>query len=80
MESRYREFARTRVRNIEGYNKIAEKDPDYKELPYIVVIIDELADLMMVSSKEVEESIARIAQKARAAGIHMIIATQTTFC
>ena len=76
MESRYREFARTRVRNIEGYNKIAEKDPDYKELPYIVVIIDELADLMMVSSKEVEESIARIAQKARAAGIHMIIATQ----
>ena len=76
MESRYREFARTRVRNIEGYNKIAEKDPDYKELPYIVVIIDELADLMMVSSKEVEESIARIAQKARAAGIQMIIATQ----
>ena len=76
MESRYREFARTRVRNIEGYNKIAEKDPDYKELPYIVVIIDELADLMMVSSKEVEESIARIAQKARAAGIHMIIAKQ----
>ena len=76
MENRYREFARARVRNIEGYNKIAAKDPDYKELPYIVVIIDELADLMMVSSKEVEESIARIAQKARAAGIHMIIATQ----
>ena len=76
MENRYREFARARVRNMEGYNKIATKDPDYKELPYIVVIIDELADLMMVSSKEVEESIARIAQKARAAGIHMIIATQ----
>lgn len=76
MENRYREFARARVRNMEGYNKIAAKDPDYKELPYIVVIIDELADLMMVSSKEVEESIARIAQKARAAGIHMIIATQ----
>ena len=76
MENRYREFARARVRNMEGYNKIASKDPDYKELPYIVVIIDELADLMMVSSKEVEESIARIAQKARAAGIHMIIATQ----
>lgn len=76
MENRYREFARARVRNMDGYNKIAAKDPDYKELPYIVVIIDELADLMMVSSKEVEESIARIAQKARAAGIHMIIATQ----
>ena len=76
MENRYREFARARVRNMEGYNKIAAKDSDYKELPYIVVIIDELADLMMVSSKEVEESIARIAQKARAAGIHMIIATQ----
>ena len=76
MENRYREFARARVRNMEGFNKIATKDPDYKELPYIVVIIDELADLMMVSSKEVEESIARIAQKARAAGIHMIIATQ----
>ena len=76
MENRYREFARARVRNIEGFNKIAAQDPDYKELPYIVVIIDELADLMMVSSKEVEESIARIAQKARAAGIHMIIATQ----
>ena len=76
MENRYREFARARVRNIEGFNKIASQDPDYKELPYIVVIIDELADLMMVSSKEVEESIARIAQKARAAGIHMIIATQ----
>ena len=76
MENRYREFARARVRNMEGFNKIAAKDPDYKELPYIVVIIDELADLMMVSSKEVEESIARIAQKARAAGIHMIIATQ----
>ena len=76
MENRYREFARARVRNMEGYNKIAAKNPDYKELPYIVVIIDELADLMMVSSKEVEESIARIAQKARAAGIHMIIATQ----
>ena len=76
MENRYREFARARVRNIEGFNKISAQDPDYKELPYIVVIIDELADLMMVSSKEVEESIARIAQKARAAGIHMIIATQ----
>ena len=52
MENRYREFARARVRNMEGYNKIAAKDPDYKELPYIVVIIDELADLMMVLLKK----------------------------
>lgn len=76
MENRYKQFARARVRNIEGYNKLAEQDPDYQELPYIVVIIDELADLMMVASKEVEESIARISQMARAAGIHLIIATQ----
>lgn len=76
MEKRYREFSIARVKNIEGYNKIAKEDPDYKELPYIIVIIDELADLMMVASKEVEESIARISQMARAAGIHLIIATQ----
>ncbi|MBF0715285.1 DNA translocase FtsK [Gemelliphila palaticanis] len=76
MEKRYKEFSIARVKNIEGYNKIAAKDEDYKEFPYIVVIIDELADLMMVASKEVEESIARISQMARAAGIHLIIATQ----
>ena len=76
MENRYREFARARVRNMEGYNKIAAKDPDYKELPYIVVIIDELADLMMVASSEVQDYIARITQKARAAGIHLLVATQ----
>lgn len=76
MEKRYKEFSIARVKNIEGYNNIAKIDPDYKELPYIIVIIDELADLMMVASKEVEESIARISQMARAAGIHLIIATQ----
>lgn len=76
MERRYREFSIARVKNIEGYNKIAQEDEDYEELPYIVVIIDELADLMMVASKEVEESIVRISQMARAAGIHLIIATQ----
>ncbi|MBF0713186.1 DNA translocase FtsK [Gemella sp. GH3] len=76
MEKRYREFSIARVKNIESYNKLASKDEEYKEFPYIVVIIDELADLMMVASKEVEESIARISQMARAAGIHLIIATQ----
>lgn len=76
MERRYREFAIARVKNIEGYNKIARNDSEYEFLPYIVVIIDELADLMLVASKEVEESIARITQMARAAGIHLIIATQ----
>ncbi|WP_371821651.1 DNA translocase FtsK [Gemella sp. zg-1178] len=76
MERRYKEFSIARVKNIEGYNKIAQEDEEYKELPYIVIIIDELADLMLVASKEVEESIARITQMARAAGIHLIIATQ----
>ncbi|MDO4813832.1 MAG: DNA translocase FtsK [Gemella sp.] len=76
MERRYREFSIARVKNIEGYNKIAQKDEEYKVMPYMVVIIDELADLMLVASKEVEESIARITQMARAAGIHLIIATQ----
>ncbi len=72
MEERYDLFAETKTRNIESYNKI-EKD---NKLPYIVTIIDELADLMMVSGTEVEISISRIAQKARAAGIHLILATQ----
>ncbi|MBI3929418.1 MAG: DNA translocase FtsK [Armatimonadetes bacterium] len=71
MESRYKLFAETKVRNLEEYNlKAAEP------LPWFVVIIDELADLMMVASKAVETSICRLAQKARASGIHMILATQ----
>lgn len=72
MERRYDYFAQEGVRNIKGYNAHHEAE----KMPYIVVIVDELADLMMVASKEVEDSIIRLAQKARAAGIHMILATQ----
>ena len=81
MESRYELFRRVGSRNIEGYNaKVdafnAESQEKQQTLPLIVVIVDELADLMMVASKEVEDAIIRIGQKARAAGIHMILATQ----
>lgn len=78
METRYELFAKTNTRNIESFNvKLKKDNPNhYKELPYIVIIIDELADLMMVASNEVETSIARLAQMARAAGIHLVIATQ----
>ncbi len=81
MEERYRTLAAEGVRNIEQYNRnvrlAAEDDPEApKALPFIVVLIDELADLMMVASNEVEESIARLAQMARAVGIHLILATQ----
>jgi len=90
MEDRYRKLAEQRVRNIESYNtkvaKLQKKtrqakltgdgEPPLEKLPYIVVVIDELADLMMIAAKEVEESIARLAQMARAAGIHLILATQ----
>lgn len=72
MEDRYRKLASFRMRNIEGYNKEFKND----KMPYIVIVIDELADLMMVASNDVEKSIARIAQKARAVGIHLIVATQ----
>lgn len=73
MQKRYRILAEKGVRNIEGYNKAAEAGD---LLPYIVVIVDELADLMMTAQREVEDSIARLAQMARAAGIHLIVATQ----
>jgi S-DNA-T family DNA segregation ATPase FtsK/SpoIIIE len=88
MERRYRLMAEEGVRNIATYNKKIEKrkkelhglppdeDENYENLPYIVVVIDELADLMMVAPKDVEESIARLAQMARASGIHLIVATQ----
>ncbi|HEY7451666.1 MAG TPA: DNA translocase FtsK [Candidatus Limnocylindria bacterium] len=74
MESRYHEFARRGVRNIGGYN--AELRQDEPRMPYIVVVIDELADLMMMSAFEVEATITRIAQLARATGIHLVVATQ----
>lgn len=81
MERRYDLFSHTGTRNIEGYNNHIdewneENEEKHPRLPYIVVIVDELADLMMVASSDVEDSITRIAQMARAAGIHLIIATQ----
>lgn len=81
MEKRYELFSKSGTRNIEGYNalvqeKISSGDTSESLLPYIVVIVDELADLMMVAAGDVEEAITRLAQMARAAGIHLIIATQ----
>ncbi len=86
MEKRYKELAGWGVRNIDGFNAevkkrnsnehFNEQGEPWKTLPYIVIIIDELADLMMVSGKEVEESITRLAQMARAVGIHLVLATQ----
>ena len=83
MENRYEIFSNSGTKNIEGYNKYLEKKNEtlpeserVKKMPYIVVIIDELADLMLVAAKEVEDSIMRITQMARAAGIHLIVATQ----
>ncbi|WP_105114543.1 DNA translocase FtsK [Streptococcus suis] len=81
MEKRYELFSQLGVRNLEGYNAKVEEynsrsDEKQIPLPLIVVIVDELADLMMVASKEVEDAIIRLGQKARAAGIHMILATQ----
>ena len=75
MDNRYNLFAQKGVRDLKGYNVFAEKEGT-GTLPQIVIIIDELADLMMVAAKEVEDSICRLAQKARAAGMHLIIATQ----
>jgi len=83
MENRYDLFSESKTKNIAGYNELIEQknknlpdDEKLKKLPYIVVLVDELADLMLVASKEVEDSIMRITQMARAAGIHLIIATQ----
>ena len=81
MEHRYDLLSDSGTKNIEGYNKLMQKkidsgDTTAKKIPYIVVLIDELADLMLVAAKEVEDSIMRITQMARAAGIHLIVATQ----
>ena len=76
MEKRYDIFEQTKNKNIKGYNEFCESHPEFSKMPYIVVIIDELADLMLVAAKEVEDSIMRITQMARAAGIHLIVATQ----
>ncbi|MBQ2938319.1 MAG: DNA translocase FtsK [Clostridia bacterium] len=76
MENRYNLFATKGVRDIKGYNKAVEKEEGLGKLPQIVIIVDELADLMMVAAKDVEEAICRLAQKARAAGMHLVIATQ----
>ena len=76
MEKRYALCAQYGVRDLRGYNLVADKNPELKRLPQILIIIDEFADLMMTAGKEVEASVVRIAQKARAAGIHLVIATQ----
>ena len=76
MENRYMMFAAKGVRDLKGYNKAIESENNFGKLPHIVIIIDELADLMMVAKGEVEDAICRLAQKARAAGMHLVIATQ----
>lgn len=78
MEKRYKMLSDRKVRNIEEYNEFVENlgDPEIEKMPYIVIMIDEFADLMQTASKEVEDHIARIAAKARAAGIHLLLATQ----
>ena len=76
MDDRYNKFATKGVRDLKGYNSAMEKEGKGGKLPQIVIIIDELADLMMVAAKDVEDAICRLAQKARAAGMHLVIATQ----
>ena len=76
MERRFELFADARVRNIQEYHKKQEQDPTLEKVPYIVVLIDELADLMMTSGRAVEDPITRLAQKARAVGLHLVVATQ----
>ncbi len=76
MEKRYRKFAETGVRDLASYNSKCENSEDMEKMPQIVIIIDEIADLMMVARNEVEDSICRLAQKARAAGMHLVLATQ----
>ena len=76
MDKRFLMFATNRAKDIKGYNERVKEDPSLEKMPYIVIVIDELADLMMVSANDVEEAIQRLTQKARAAGIHLLVATQ----
>ena len=76
MMKRYKSFSELGVKDLAGFNSLAESSEDLKKLPTVVVVIDELADLMLVAAKEVEESICRVAQMGRAAGVHLVIATQ----
>lgn len=76
MENRYKAFSECSVRDISGFNRYVENHPELNKMPQIVIFIDELNDLMMISPKEVEDSICRLAQKARAAGMHLVVATQ----
>ena len=76
MMKRYQLFSNHGVKELKAYNKLAETDPEMRKFPTVVVVIDELADLMLVAAKEVEESICRVAQMGRAAGMHLVIATQ----
>lgn len=76
MLGRYKQFADNNVRDIKGFNKLAEQSQDLNPMPHIVIIIDELSDLMMAAPKDVEDAVCRLAQMARAAGMHLVIATQ----
>ena len=76
MERRFEIFSNVRVRNLDEYNKKKKSDSSLENIPHLVVVIDELADLMMTSGRAIEEPITRLAQKARAVGIHLVVATQ----
>ncbi len=77
MLNRYKSFSENNVRDIKGYNELSAMDPEKNPMPHIVIFIDEFADLMMAAAKDVEDSVCRLAQMARAAGMHLVIATQS---